>query len=249
MDVVYLVRPGNRNEELRWSLRCLDAHMPGRRVWIVGHKLPWLTGVEHLSTRQDDHKHLNTLANLRAACRHGDISPQFVLMNDDFFLLQDVVDQVPTLHRGTLNEFIAQYRRTEGGARLGWYQRAVQTRETLAKLGHDPDAVLSYELHVPMVVDRERWLAGVKELERIGRGDVRWWTKRSFYGNYAGVGGERSTDCKILDDAAWDRAGGAAAVSQWRSCSTADGSFKYGRVGRWLRERYQARCRFERTGP
>lgn len=247
-DLVYLVRPGNRNEELRWSLRSVEVNMPGRRVWIVGHKPDWLTGVEHIPTRQEGHKHQNTLANLAAACEHEEVSEKFVLFNDDFFVLRPL-GEVPVLHRGTLNEFIERYRRPHVGAELGWWRRAVETRKSLAMLGHDPDMALSYELHVPLPMCRETWLAGVKELQRIGRYGIRYWTKRSFYGNFAGLGGRRCDDVKIADDKAWERAGAAAGVTGWTFLSTADGAFKYGRVGRWLRGKFPDRCRFERRGP
>ena len=35
MDLVYLVRPGEQNEELRWSLRSL-VNLPHERVFEVG---------------------------------------------------------------------------------------------------------------------------------------------------------------------------------------------------------------------
>src|SRR5690606_40329879 len=91
MDVVYLVRPGNRNEELRWSLRTL-VNLPHDRVWIVGHLPNWIDRhkVQYLRTEQYELKHTNTLNNLATACDHSDISDRFVLMNDDFFVLQPV---------------------------------------------------------------------------------------------------------------------------------------------------------------
>ena len=47
MDAVYYVRPGDRNDELRYSLRSL-ANLPHDRVWIVGHTPPWVTGIESI---------------------------------------------------------------------------------------------------------------------------------------------------------------------------------------------------------
>jgi len=246
-DLVYIVRPGNRNDELRWSLRTVEKNLPGRRVWIVGHKPNWLTNVEYIHTRQEGHKHENTLANLITACSHQEISPQFILMNDDFFILRPL-REIPVLHRGTINEFIERYRRAGVGATLGWWRRASETKETLAMLGYNPDTVLSYELHVPMPIHRETWLAGIKELQRIGRHHIRHWTKRSFYGNHAKLGGERSDDVKIHDDTSWER------YSQTRETttpflSTSDSAFKYGAVGRWLRKQYPDLSSYERSKP
>lgn len=238
MDVVYLVRPGNRNEELRWSLRTL-VNLPHDRVWIVGHLPNWIDRhkVQYLRTEQYELKHANTLNNLATACDHSDISDRFVLMNDDFFVLQPV-DQLPVLHCGPVDEWIAS--RSDTSYRL----RAIRTRDLLVELGYDGSRLLFYELHVPMPVDRAVMMEAIK----LMRGQRKPWTynKRTLYGNLAGIGGERTTDCKIMDDAKWDRLGGAATVEQWRFLSTIDGSFKYGKLGRWLRARFPDRSPYER---
>lgn len=246
MDVVYLVRPGNRNEELRYSLRSVAENLSHGKVWAAGHCPSWLAEVGHVAVRQDDHKHINTLANLTAALKDDRISDEFILMNDDFFILQPTAE-VAALHRGSLDEWIAARVKSGGGmSRMGWTGRAIATRETLEMLGHDPAQLLSYELHVPLVIHRETMLAALEELRRIGRQKVEHWTKRTLYGNVAKIGGQLSADCKVADDEAWDFAGGAREVAQWRYLSTADASFNYGRVGRWLAARFPTACRYER---
>ncbi|MFF3129757.1 hypothetical protein ACFVRD_48125 [Streptomyces sp. NPDC057908] len=40
-DIVYVVRPWNQNEQLRYSLRTL-ANLPHRRVWIAGYCPTWV---------------------------------------------------------------------------------------------------------------------------------------------------------------------------------------------------------------
>ncbi len=42
-DVVYVVRPGDKNEELRYSIRSVIANLPHRKVWIAGYKPTWLS--------------------------------------------------------------------------------------------------------------------------------------------------------------------------------------------------------------
>lgn len=42
-DLVWIVKPGDGNEELRWSLRSAVAHVPHERVWIVGSRPGWCT--------------------------------------------------------------------------------------------------------------------------------------------------------------------------------------------------------------
>ena len=68
-DIVYVVRPGERNEELRYSLRSLS-NLPHGRVWIAGYMPKWVTGVEHIPSPAKPGSHVHAKANLRAACQH-----------------------------------------------------------------------------------------------------------------------------------------------------------------------------------
>ena len=226
-----MVRAGNRNDELRWSLRSAVAHMPHSRVWIVGYRPQWLDGVQYLPVSQDDHKHANTLANLRRLADDG--PDEFVLFHDDMFVLQPT-NPVPQLHRGLLADYIERRRRSTGG--LGTYtQRAVITLQLLRRIGVQ-DPLLSYELHTPMPMPREALSAAIDTLSGVKQP---WgYAKRTLIGNLGPLGGQLADDCKVSDDHQWDMRGGAATVSTWRYVSTADGSFKYGKVGRWIRHRF-----------
>jgi hypothetical protein len=42
-DLVYVVREGDRNNELRHSLRSVVANVPHRLVWIAGYKPGWVS--------------------------------------------------------------------------------------------------------------------------------------------------------------------------------------------------------------
>jgi len=236
MDVVYMVKAGERNEELRYSLRSVAANLPHGRVWIVGHRPTWLTGVEHLRVRQGDQKHDNTWSILRAAANCPDISDEFVLMNDDFFVMQPL-DRVPMLHRGPLTGWLERH-----GARRGsWAAEKMQaTADVLTAVGRDPSALLSYELHVPMAMDR-RWLAeavAVVDLMRTSGRVKGPLCKRTLYGNYAQVGGVAADDCKIANE---DLAPDPARLF----LSTSDGSFRYWKVGRYIRARLTAPSPYE----
>ncbi|MDX3229577.1 hypothetical protein [Streptomyces sp. ME19-01-6] len=66
-----------------------------------------------------------------------------------------------------------------------------ETRDVLIELGH-PDP-LSYELHVPMPVQKSGMLAALEIARHL---DVVH--KRTLYGNLAGLGGDQTGDVKIL---------------------------------------------------
>lgn len=185
-DIVYPVRPGNDNAELRYSLRSL-ANLPHGRVWIAGHLPPWVRGVGHIPVAPQATKYRGSTANLRAAVERPDVAESFVYFNDDFFLMQPV-QFMPVLHRGPLATVERYYRHRGNGS----YLRGLRdTRDLLAELGHHRP--LSYELHVPMPMTRSRALGALDVGAHL---DVLH--KRTLYGNLHHVGGHQISDPKIL---------------------------------------------------
>lgn len=221
-DVVYLVRPGDSNEELRHSLRSL-VNLPHRKVWIAGHMPRWVTSVEHLPVRQrGGAKWENQEANLRAACEHPDVSETFVMFNDDFYVVRPV-ERVPVLHRGLLTGVVE--------ATLDRNNRyTARIRATSQFLG--PDALAYDWIHVPLPIVK----AQMREtLDRMPRGLL----FRSVYGNEWRIGGTEVGDAKInrSNDTPPD---GMVFLS------TSDQSFRSRPVGRWLRRKFSEPCRYEK---
>lgn len=202
-DVVYLCRAGD-NEEIRYSLRSL-ANLPHGRVWLFGDAPLWYRG-RLVQTDQSGSKYENAGGALETACRCADVSSRFVLMNDDFYLMRPV-DAVPVAHRGTLREVHDFYAREHPASRYTAHLAA--TLDLLESLGH-PEP-LCYELHMPMVVERDRAAA---LLERY---DFTSYLFRSVYGNLLELGGERLEDCKVY--------GKADPVPQGAFASSVDGAF------------------------
>lgn len=233
MDVVYQVRPGDANDELRYSLRSLS-NLPHDTVWIAGHKPPWVSNVRHLPTAQTATKHHNAFGNLLAALTCDDISPEFVLMNDDFFITSPLPG-VPTLHRGPVADVVAEYRRLfPRGSR---YTEAMHaTMEWLQAQGIDEP--LSYELHMPMVIDRAGMLEVIARAEDDGV-DVQRFHYRTAWGNLAGVGGERVEDCKVY--------GYEAPHLPTPFASSLDKTFARGRIGRLMRRQFRESSPYEAT--
>lgn len=228
MDVVYVVGPGDDNEELRYSLRSL-ANLDHDRVWIAGHCPPWVTGVGQISTVQR-----YSTANLLAAAVHPEVSESFVYMNDDFFVMQPV-DEVPMLHRGLVVDVIADYRAS--GLTRGYVNGMVATGEFLERLGFR--AALSYELHLPMVLDKARFAEVVTLPHRHGV-QIRALHKRTLYGNFCELGGTRTADVKVCDawPDAWsspDQPFVSTSAEAWRQ------------IGHAIRGRFPDRCAYERS--
>ena len=216
IDVVYIVRPGEQNEELRYSLRSLG-NVPHGDVWIAGHRPDWVTGVQHLFTPQQDptrFKYENATALLCDIAERG--PDRFVLMNDDMFCLQRENAFPRPAHRGSL---LALARERPGN----YGQMLRSTAQLLAEGGIAHP--LAYTLHKPLVMSRVGLKLALEHglSRRVGAERLSW---RSLYGNLMRLGGAVEEDVKVHGD-------GAPPAGSW--ISTSDCSFKYHKVGRLVR--------------
>ncbi|MEZ3180810.1 hypothetical protein KYY02_19580 [Streptomyces pimonensis] len=226
-DIVVPVRQAPTNEQLRYALRSWSANLPHRHVWIAGYRPPWLTGVHHLPVPQTGTKYANTTAAVRAVCEHPAVSEAFLLCNDDFFIMEPVVGQMPMLHRGPIRDVEATY--TARGINGRYVRGMRETRRLLEELGYDEP--LSYELHVPMPVTKAGMLRALKAGARL---DVLH--KRTVYGVINEVGGDRIDDVKVLTRHAFPRGS---------FLSTLPDTFANGAVGRHIRQAFPRACRYE----
>lgn len=226
-DVVYVVRPGEVNEELRYSLRSL-VNLPHGTVWIAGHKPRWVTDeVRHIPVQAKPGSHVNAKANLRAACQHPEVAERFVYFNDDFFVMQ-ALTELPVMHRGPLSAVI------QSGNMATAYTRAMRkTLDILAARGvAEP---LMYDLHAPMLVDK----AGM--LEALALCSYPMVQERTLYGNLQAIGGERRHNHKVRrSEKGW---------SSWPFLSTNDSTFASLPVGDHIRATFPDRSPYETDAP
>jgi len=214
MDVVYPVasrpRSGSATDELRFSLRSL-AHIPHDRVFIAGWKPEWVKNVTHVGTVQSKGRWENAFRNMKAVL--DQVSEEFVLMNDDFFIMEPF-DRIPVLHRGPMG--------TVG--QNSSYQKARANVYRIAQTA-GVEEPLSYELHVPFVYDRDL----LKETLGHLNGENIAGFQRSLYGNWNRIGGEYMADCKVTSN---------RPVPDVPFLSTSDASFRGGKIGKLIRERF-----------
>jgi hypothetical protein len=182
MDLVYICRNGE-NEELRYSIRSAVKNLPHDKIWVVGGKPDWYTG-NHIEVDQGKAKYTNARNSLKAICNSEDISDSFILMNDDFYIINKV-DSVPYMYSGTLDDKIEQREDIFSGNTY-----TTLLRKTLGSLSRKKlDFVLDYELHVPMIMEK-------RKLEKVLMLSGLW---RSVYGNIFNVGGIQVKDVKVYD--------------------------------------------------
>lgn len=95
MDAVYILGSGSlsNNDEIRFSVRSLQTHMEDLNdVYVIGEKPKRMPGVNHIPC-EDKHKKKwqNAMEKTRRACEIEALSDEFLLMNDDFFMLAPFV--------------------------------------------------------------------------------------------------------------------------------------------------------------
>jgi hypothetical protein len=182
MDFVYICRDGE-NEELRYSIRSVLLSFPEAKVWVVGGKPKWYSG-NHVFLEQDNNKYVNAVNNLKAVCNTPDISDNFILMNDDFFIIKKI-ETVEQFYNGLLSEKIDKFIKITGSSM--YIKKLITTNNKLNKLGFTKP--LDYELHVPMPMHKAGLLYILNEYP-----ECLW---RSMYGNLFNVGGSQMEDVKV----------------------------------------------------
>ena len=235
MDIVYIVRPGDDNEELRYSLRSVAKNMPHRSIVIAGHTPAWVQNVYSIEIEQNEPKYVNAENNWRAAMADGNITDQFVVMNDDFYIMKPVlkVNEL-TLHRGSLESVIGYYAKMPGP----YISNMRRTRDLLVRLGYDVTELKSYALHIPMVMDRLKRRILQHVIDEAGYEPYQV-QMRTLYGNFWNVGGVEISDVKTSNH-------DTAVADNDTFLSSNDQSFNDGVMGQLIREKFKNKCKYER---
>lgn len=198
-----------KNEELRYSIRSVVKNAPVSNVWVVGGKPEWYSG-HFIPTKPVGNAFENVRNNLRHVIANPEISEDFVLMNDDFFIIRNV-NSVSLYYGGVLNKRYHEHQELAGP---NFYASFLdRTDRALKKMGiKEP---LNYELHVPMPFNKTKLSETIEQKFSI----------RSFYGNYHNLGGEDLVnDVKIYSHAQF-RDASSTLENGTPFVSTEDGSF------------------------
>jgi len=230
MDIVYFVREGDDNEELRYSLRSL-VNIPHGTVHIVGYKPCWVKNVNYIEVPQSGTKNTNTTNNLKVASESEEISDNFILMNDDFFIMKPI-DKIPNLNRGYIVDVAEYYQQFNSP----YFKGMVQTHNYILELGYP--SPLSYELHVPMVMNKDN-VQKMLEQYYFDAPEVGVLHKRSLYGNMFSYGGETIKDVKVYEeDGEFDE--------NSTFLSTQDNIWQNSNVGKFIRSKFTEKSQYEK---
>lgn len=148
MDVIYPYKRSPEDFELRYSLRSL-VNVPHSRVIIAG-DAPLIASDDLIVVRNPRvgiDRYISSTSNIFAAMSRADVSDDFVVMNDDLFVLKPWTFRHE--HRSSIEEALAN------PECAGDYRsRVASTRALLRSVGiNDP---LFFGLHTPTVYNRNK---------------------------------------------------------------------------------------------
>lgn len=241
-DLVYPIRPGVENEELRWSLRSVAVNAAGLfdKIWVVGTTIPgWLRNTQMIEASAPGGKGADTRAKLAAAATHPDVADRFVMMSDDYFLV-DSITEWQSFHMGPTSAFVKRLSALDPPVTLGnskWLRTVVSTAEWMAERGY-PD-ILVRQGHRPLLWDKAKLAATIAAYPSDRLVDV---TGLYDAAGAAGVG-RRGGNAKVRADSVEFHQRLAELDIPWLSSN--DRSFNEGMIGGYIRGMFRAPSIYE----
>lgn len=228
-DIVYILKADVEAEELRYSLRSVCKNFPFSKVWFYCGKPDGITPDEYVPFNQRGVAPWEkTTSTVEAICRNKDISENFWLFNDDFFVMKKVKDTIPPYYDRTLFRRIQSLEAKRKGVRSLYSQQLRITRDALQSEGFK---TFNYAVHMPMLINRRLGYEVIHKYPRLHM-------FRSVYGNVYDIGGEQHDDVKII----------AKDIEPPAKCdflSTGDGALSESAVGRFIMARFPDACKYE----
>lgn len=232
-DVVYLVKESAANPELVYSLRSLEANWPYKSVWFCGGCPEGIKPDRQMKIKQAGLNKWEKVRNmLFDICRNNELTENFWLFNDDFFVLKKMNEDMPPQYNGRLLPYVERVEKKIGGPD-GFTVRLRQAHNDLVVAGLD---TLNYEVHKPMLFNRAKLLTVLEKFPHTP-------AYRSIYGNYWRIMGQDRHDMKIKK---LHFSKMYALQGDWEFVSTSDKSFNEGEVGEYIRNKFNKISRFEK---
>ena len=220
MDIVYPYKRTPDDFELRYSLRSL-VNVPHSRVIIAG-DAPFMTSdaVTVVQVpRVGGDRYMSSTANIFAA----DVSGDFMVMNDDIFVLEPWVFRHE--HKCSIDEALSD------SSSQGDYRSKIASTRALLK-SHGIVDPLFYGLHTPTIYNRDKLTEMLREfpMPRFR------YLMRTLYHNLFPQASIRRDDCKVK---AWN--------GDWSDgvLSIADGVARLPEFREWINRRFPVASQYE----
>lgn len=227
IDIVYILKDEFNCEELRYSLRSVEKNFPHRFVWFVGGQPKGFQpdrAIKHKqvgSTKWDMIK-----SSMWKAVENEEVSDDFFLFNDDFFVMKKFKGKFVNYVDMTLAEKIDELRRNVHPWLNPYGRTLFKAEQELISLGCP---TMNYDVHLPMVFNKELFKASINKCSSP--------QMRSVYGNLNAVPFVIHQDVKVYDMETLPEAPDFL--------STNEDVFEKGRVGAYIREQFPTPSRWE----
>jgi len=175
------------NTELVYALRSLQDKLKlESEVFICGEKINSLQGLKYIHCKDEkgkEWKERNIYRKILAACNDDRVSENFIFMNDDHYLLEEL-ETIPYLHKGELMDTMKK-------ANVDYRRSLNHSRKYLLSQGKP---TLDYDTHFPIIYNKRKFSATFVCMNwEVPFGYV----IKSIYCNINGVPGEYGGDYKI----------------------------------------------------
>lgn len=226
LDIVYVLREDIEPAELIYSLRSIEKNFPFRKVWFVGGHPKGVRPDGSIYHRQiGATKWERVHSSLTKIVKCQDITEEFYLFNDDFFVLKRITEPFVNFTNGTLEKRVRDLKRKFGSS--AYANQLNNMRHELLLRGFD---TVSYAVHMPILLDKKTVTRALNEFNCS--------MFRSVCGNLSKDPYIYHEDVKIYDRDNLPK-------SSWKYVSTTEDSFNQGRVGEYIREKFPNPSRFE----
>ena len=225
-DIVYILKPDIDPYELTYSLRSIEKNFPHRKVWFACGQPKGFEPDGRLEHKQTGETKWDKIkfSMLRAA-ETDEITEDFFLFNDDFFVMKKFTGEFVNYVDMTLAERIEELRKQNPW--LNPYGRTLyKAEQELASLGCP---TMNYDVHLPMLLNKEMVR---KTINKCSSPQF-----RSIYGNINRIPYVMHPDMKVYDN--------ETVPSNPDFLSTTEATFKDGKVGEYIRDKFSKPSRFE----
>ena len=182
LDIVYFIKEGEHNEEFRYSLRSVCKNMPFNRVWVFGGCPRSIVPDVRIRVEQEGDTEWDKVhAMFKLAAENKELSDDFILFNDDFFIMKPI-DRIDPYYCDTLENHVKGLGKGPYASMLAGIDEELKKRKL---------PTYSYELHTPFIFNKKKLLKLINN-----NPDLR--CTRTMYGNTYKIGGEQRADVKIF---------------------------------------------------
>ena len=225
-DLIYILKADIDTEELKYSLRSVEQNFPINRVWFVGGQPEGLEPDIRLKHDQVGNSKWEMIrSSMWKAVSDERLSEDFFLFNDDFFVMEPVdTDSFRNFVDGTLERRIDELHSESG---MNPYTRTLFKLEQELKTMHEP--TMNFDVHLPMLLNKEQVRSTLYKCSSP--------QMRSAIGNINRLPFVIHPDVKVYDLE-------SVPVNE-TYLSTNDDTFKKGNVGKYIRETFTTKSRFE----